>query len=66
MVSRYGLKAYKEGWSVYTTLDSKSQNIAKNSLLDNYMHMTKDMAGKNLINYSDIFNEQEILSLSLS
>ena len=29
------------------------------------MHMTKDMAGKNPINYSDIFNEQEVLSLSL-
>ena len=33
VVSRYGLMAYKEGWSVYTTLDSKSQDIAKNSLL---------------------------------
>ena len=34
VISRYGLKAYNEGWSVYTTLDSKSQYIAKNSLLD--------------------------------
>ena len=34
VISRYGLKAYTEGWSVYTTLDSKSQNTAKNSLLE--------------------------------
>ena len=34
VISRYGLKAYSEGWSVYTTLDSKSQNKAKSSLID--------------------------------
>ena len=31
VIDRYGLRAYKEGWSVYTTIDSSSQNIAKYS-----------------------------------
>ena len=27
VIRRYGLRAYKEGWSVYTTIDSKSQKV---------------------------------------
>ena len=27
VIKRYGLKAYKEGWSVITTIDSSSQRI---------------------------------------
>jgi penicillin-binding protein 1A len=64
VISRYGLKAYTEGWSVYTTLDSKSQNTAKNSLLDQLYAYDKRHGWKEPINYSDIFNEQEVLSLS--
>ena len=64
VISRYGLKAYTEGWSVYTTLDSKSQNTAKNSLLDQLYAYDKRHGWKDPINYSDIFNEQEVLSLS--
>ena len=64
VISRYGLKAYTEGWSVYTTLDSKSQNTAKNSLLDQLYAYDKRHGWKDPINYSDIFNEQEALSLS--
>ena len=65
VISRYGLKAYTEGWSVYTTLDSKSQNTAKNSLLDQLYAYDKRHGWREPINYSDIFNEQEVLSLSL-
>ena len=64
VISRYGLKAYTEGWSVYTTIDSKSQNTAKNSLLDQLYAYDKRHGWKESINYSDIFNEQEALSLS--
>ena len=64
VISRYGLEAYTEGWSVYTTLDSKSQNTAKNSLLDQLYAYDKRHGWKEPINYSDIFNEQEALSLS--
>ena len=64
VISRYGLKAYTEGWSVYTTLDSKSQNTAKNSLLDQLYAYDKRHGWKEPINYSDIFNEQQVLSLS--
>ena len=34
VINRYGLTAYKEGWSVYTTIDSRSQNNAVNSVLN--------------------------------
>ena len=34
VINRYGLRAYKEGWEVYTTIDSNSQRIAYSSLLD--------------------------------
>ncbi len=64
VISRYGLKAYTEGWSVYTTIDSKSQNTAKNSLLDQLYAYDKRHGWKEPINYSDLFNEQEALSLS--
>jgi len=65
VISRYGLKAYTEGWSVYTTLDSKSQNTAKNSLLEQLYAYDKRHGWKEPNNYSEIFNEQEALSLSL-
>ncbi len=65
VISRFGLKAYAEGWSVYTTLDSKSQNIAKNSLLEQLYVYDKRHGWKEPANYSDIFNEQEVRSLSM-
>ena len=34
VIERYGLKAYKEGWSVYTTIDSYSQNATKDGMLE--------------------------------
>ena len=65
VISRYGLRAYSEGWSVYTTLDSKSQNKAKSSLIDQLYAYDRRHGWKEPNNYSDIFNEQEIKSLSL-
>ena len=65
VIRRYGLKAYTEGWSVYTTLDSKSQNTAKNSLLEQLYEYDKRHGWKEPTNYSDIFDEQEIRSLSM-
>ena len=64
VISRYGLRAYSEGWSVYTTLDSKSQNKAKSSLIDQLYAYDRRHGWKEPNNYSDIFNEQEIKSLS--
>ena len=65
VISRYGLKAYTEGWSVYTTIDSKSQNTAKNSLLEQLYEYDKRHGWKEPANYSNMFNDQEVLSLSL-
>ena len=33
IIDRYGLRAYKEGWSVYTTINSESQDVAKESMM---------------------------------
>ncbi len=34
MVQRYGMAAYNEGFSVYTTLDSQLQQVARQSVID--------------------------------
>ncbi|EED32218.1 penicillin-binding protein 1A [gamma proteobacterium NOR5-3] len=34
MVERYGMSAYNEGYSVYTTLDSKLQQVASDAVVD--------------------------------
>ena len=66
VISRYGLKAYREGWSVYTTIDSNSQDIATTSLLQQLYDYDKRHGWKDPENYSYVFNEQEIQSLSTS
>ncbi|EAQ97394.1 penicillin-binding protein 1A [Congregibacter litoralis] len=37
MVQRYGMSAYNEGYSVYTTLDSKLQQVASAAVVDGLM-----------------------------
>ena len=65
VIRRYGLKAYSQGWSVYTTIDSKSQDIANKSLLDQLYKYDKRHGWREPMNYSDVFSEQEIRFLSL-
>ena len=63
VINRYGLRAYKEGWSVYTTIDSSSQNIANQSMLDELYIYDKRHGWRDPDNYEDMFNDTEVESL---
>jgi penicillin-binding protein 1A len=63
VIDRYGLRAYKEGWSVYTTIDSSSQNIANQSMLDEMYIYDKRHGWREPDNYEDMFDNQEAESL---
>ena len=63
VINRYGLRAYKEGWSVYTTIDSSSQNIANQSMLDELYIYDKRHGWRDPDNYEDMFNDREVESL---
>ena len=56
VIKRYGLKAYKEGWSVITTIDSSSQRIAKESMLNELFNYDKRHGWREPINYEKLFN----------
>ncbi len=60
VINRYGLRAYKEGWSVYTTIDSRSQNFAIKSVLNDLFLYDKRHGWRKPDNYRNLFNiEQE-------
>ena len=63
VIKRYGLKAYKEGWSVITTIDSSSQRIAKESMLKELFNYDKRHGWREPINYEKLFNEDQIKTL---
>ena len=59
VIDRYGLRAYKEGWSVYTTIDSSSQNIANQSMLEEMYIYDKRHGWREPDNYKDMFSDRE-------
>ncbi len=62
VIKRYGLKAYKDGWSVYTTIDSSSQKVSKESVMNEIFAYDKRHGWRNADNYEIIFtNEQKKL-----
>ncbi|MDC3164791.1 transglycosylase domain-containing protein, partial [Gammaproteobacteria bacterium] len=62
VISRYGLRAYKEGWSVYTTIDSQSQNSSVASVLKELFLYDKRHGWRKPDNYGNLFsNEQKRL-----
>tara|TARA_B100001094_G_scaffold318369_1_gene361831 strand:- start:2573 stop:5002 length:2430 start_codon:yes stop_codon:yes gene_type:complete len=63
VIKRYGLKAYKEGWSIITTIDSNSQNIAKESMMNQLFDYDKRHGWREPINYEKFFNINQIKSL---
>ena len=63
VINRYGLKAYKEGWSVYTTIDSRSQKIAHDSVLKDLFLYDKRHGWRESDNYGNIFSDQQIMLL---
>ena len=63
VIRRYGLNAYKNGWSVYTTIDSKSQKVAYESVLKDLFLYDKRHGWRKSDNYENIFSDQQIMLL---
>ena len=63
IVKRYGLRAYKEGWSVITTIDSNSQKIAKKSMMEQLFDYDKRHGWRKPTNYEMLFSSSQIESL---
>ena len=63
VIRRYGLNAYKNGWSVYTTIDSKSQKVAHESVLKDLFLYDKRHGWRKSDNYENIFSDQQIILL---
>ena len=64
IISRYGLEAYKNGWSVYTTLDSKLQASANKNSFDELLVYDKRHGWDETENFAYLFNDNEILFLT--
>ena len=64
IISRYGLEAYKNGWSVYTTLDSKLQASATKNSFDELLVYDKRHGWDEAENFAYLFNDNEILFLT--
>ncbi len=64
VVTRYGLRAYKEGWSVYTTIESESQQVAKDSLMKNLFLYNKRHGWVEPQNYFNLFTNSQVSLLS--
>ncbi len=64
VISRYGLRAYKEGWSVYTTIDSNSQKVALESMMNELYLYDKRHGWREPENFSDIFDTDQKLLLN--
>ena len=64
IITRYGLRAYKEGWSVITTIDSSSQRIAKESMMNELFNYDKRHGWREAKNYGNLFTNDQRDKLS--
>ena len=58
MISEYGLDAYKEGLEVYTTIDSKLQNLAVSALKKGLEEYDKRHGFRKPENFKEVFQEE--------
>ena len=63
IISRYGLMAYKNGWSVFTTINSKSQQNANTNVINQLVAYDKRHGWKEAQNFADIFTQEQLLDL---
>ena len=63
IINRYGLKAYTEGWEVYSTIDSKLQTKAIASISERLSEYDKRHGCRQKNNYLDIFSIEDLNSL---
>ena len=64
IIARYGLAAYKNGWSVYTTLNSKLQASANKYTFKELLEYDKRHGWQKANNFSYLFNEEQTISLA--
>jgi penicillin-binding protein 1A len=64
IIFRYGLEAYKNGWSVYTTLNSKLQASANKNSFDELLVYGKRHGWDEAENFAYLFNDNEISFLT--
>ena len=64
IIKRYGLRAYKNGWSVYTTINSKSQYSAQKHLKNQLSLYHKRHGWIDSRNFVEIFNEEQLKLLN--
>ena len=64
IIARYGLAAYKNGWSVYTTLNSNLQTSANQHSFEELLDYDKRHGWNETNNYAYLFNDQQILSFA--
>ena len=64
IIARYGLAAYKNGWSIYTTLNSKLQTSANKHSFEELLNYDKRHGWHEANNYAYLFNDEQILSLT--
>ena len=53
VINRYGIRAYEEGWSVYTTIDSELQNRANEAITKRLFEYDKWHGWRDKKNYAD-------------
>ena len=58
------MRAYKEGWSIFTTIDSQSQSKAVESVNVELFSYDKRHGWREKDNYQDIFTDEQINSLN--
>ena len=63
IIRRYGLKAYKNGWSVYTTINSKSQASALKHLKNQLSIYHKRHGWIDSLNFIEIFDKDQLSQL---
>ena len=69
VINRYGIRAYEEGWSVYTTIDSDLQNSANEAITKRLFEYDKRHGWRDKKNYydqlgSEFFNTVESIDFS--
>jgi penicillin-binding protein 1A len=64
IISRYGLMAYKNGWSVFTTINSKSQQNANTNVISQLDAYDKRHGWKEAQNFADIFSQEQLIDLA--
>ena len=64
IISRYGLAAYKNGWSVFTTINSKSQDNANLNVITQLAEYDKRHGWKEAQNFIDLFSNEQLQNLS--